>query len=527
MSKSTTSRLLVLALLPSLMPLARLPAQTTQILHSQQGTLAERFGEDIDTSVDFDADGINDIVVVAPSATVPGVGTQAGTVTVFSGLSGAPMMVANGPAPSSFLGSRGAHCVRDLDGDSLADLATTINTTPGVAGGTELWVLSSADGSTLLTIPGVNGRIQSIGDYNGDGLDDFFWDGSVRNGDPSAAGAILFAGTANDVTPVGDVDGDGLADLADRTSFPPLIRLSSQPPVPIPVPLTFLHQIRGADDFDGDGVNDVLVFQPSTYPPFGGPMITQGEAVVFSPLNNQIIHYIQDSLNGWGGEVIAVKGLISSTGNELMVKWPPSPDLYWIYRPTVSTTPQQALPSFRGTIRAAGSLPFVEPAGDLNQDGSRDVVISSRVGASVVVEAIDGLVVNPVGLAYAHGRACPTSVGLPSISATGSPIVGQQLNIHAAGFLPSSPGSIFFGGPAQPPVPLAPAFPGSTCLIYVDQPVAAPITYDATGAFTLPSTTAAGSGLIGLDLELQYVGIDTALANPVVMSEGLRVRIGL
>jgi hypothetical protein len=215
---------------------ARSPASGDE-LWQRVGTGSENFGWDLALAGDQDGDGRTELFVGAPSL-------DAGRVYLVAGKDGAVLRTY---APSGEVRSFGWYVARvpDLDGDGRDDLAVGAPLAPD-AGGAPIggaWILSSASGKPIQQ-----------------------WAGS---GALSGFGEIVAA--------VGDVDGDGKADVAvasprtnDQTrSLPGEVRVYSgasgrevrswtggQPGE------LFGRMTVDAGDVDGDGIDDVAIGAP-------------------------------------------------------------------------------------------------------------------------------------------------------------------------------------------------------------------------------------------------------------------------
>ncbi len=182
-----------------------------------------------------DIDGTTDIAVADPSyrsGTVLG----SGTVYIVSGANGT-MLRAYQPevaAASQYFGISLA--ALDADGDGTPDLAVG---SPGYAGSTgygtgAVRVYSGADGSLLSTSTGTAASqygtvLANAGDQNGDGCDDLYIGAPAANGNRGAVyvrsgldgstlrsidSAVTFASFGMTLAALGDLDGDGLNDVA-------------------------------------------------------------------------------------------------------------------------------------------------------------------------------------------------------------------------------------------------------------------------------------------------------------------------
>ncbi len=190
----------------------------------------DAFGRSVASVADVDGDGVRDIAVGAPGADLRG--PEAGAVHLYSGRSGTPLWVSQGDRGGDALGV--ALCaLGDVDGDGTPDLAAAAlqpaqgpTNDPGFG---YVRALSGADGSPLFTARGSAeasdlGRLLApLGDINGDGLPDL-----AASAPPSQAvlflsgrtGATLLrldgrgAGFGEALASFPDLNGDGLPELA-------------------------------------------------------------------------------------------------------------------------------------------------------------------------------------------------------------------------------------------------------------------------------------------------------------------------
>jgi hypothetical protein len=184
---------------------------------------------------DLNEDGVADLAVVDRSARVaPFLGS--GIVHVIDGANGSPIRDHTG-VPSGSQGFGSSLVALNADGDGIPDLAVGApgqKDASGILGAGAVYIYAGSDGSLLQTILGPSGSqlgaaLANAGDQNGDGFDDLYAGapsadarrgivlvlssqngGSLRTISTTAAtssfGATLVA--------MGDLDGDGLADVA-------------------------------------------------------------------------------------------------------------------------------------------------------------------------------------------------------------------------------------------------------------------------------------------------------------------------
>ena len=246
---------------------------------------------------DVNGDSIPDIAIGAVELDLNGPGN--GKVYVVSGNDGTPIWVLSGDSPGDVFGSNVA-ATGDLNGDGFADfmVAAWGDDNTGLDTGM-VRVYSGFDASILYTFNGaIDGdhlgiSMSSAGDVNADGVPDFmcsarnFVSGSGHIGKvdvySGATGAQLYSllGTASSdfgcaVSDAGDLDGDGFDDFAisskelHHTGRGILRIYSGQTGAIIheilnpDFQLDFARSIDHIEDFDGDGVDDLIVGMPQS-----------------------------------------------------------------------------------------------------------------------------------------------------------------------------------------------------------------------------------------------------------------------
>src|SRR5262245_17774965 len=206
----------------------------------------DRLGDSVAGAGDVDGDGVPDLIVGVSMANGP-----PGRAIIISGSTGLPLHVLTGPysLPTCCPGFGAVVAgIGDVDGDGKGDVAVgapTANWGSSNPGG-NVHIFSGASGAPLYTISGTGGggppaivylgrSIAGVGDISGDGLADFLVGASglaiVCSG---ATGIVLqtlygssitcwpYAGNdgfGNSVAGPGDVNGDGVPDIAVAASW--------------------------------------------------------------------------------------------------------------------------------------------------------------------------------------------------------------------------------------------------------------------------------------------------------------------
>ena len=206
----------------------------TRVVHTFEGeATGDQFGWVSAPLPDVDGDGVQELVVGAPFH--DSAGSNAGRIYVYDGRTGLLLFHADGGAAEERLG----HSVRDagdLDGDGVGDVLAG---GPATTGSGVARVFSGADGSPLLVVPiggagdGFGFSVASLGDVDGDHVPDLAVGATREDSTATDAGRAYVVsgadgttvlrsflgeqvgdGFGSAVSRLGDVNGDGVAELA-------------------------------------------------------------------------------------------------------------------------------------------------------------------------------------------------------------------------------------------------------------------------------------------------------------------------
>jgi len=168
-------------------------------IHAWGGSaISEQFGHAVIGVPDIDGDGVNEVVVGAPYATIGGIGEK-GIVSIYSGASGVLIRDWLGLVGLGRLGFSLASA-GDVDGDGIPDIlagAPYIDS-GGVFSTGSVYLFSGGNGTTLHTWSGIQAQdlfgysVASAGDVSGDGKTDFLFGAALAN-----PGGISDAGSAH------------------------------------------------------------------------------------------------------------------------------------------------------------------------------------------------------------------------------------------------------------------------------------------------------------------------------------------
>ena len=209
------------------------------IFQKNGASAGDRMGRAVAGAGDVDGDGLSDVVVGADQEDA-GALTDAGVVRVWSVQSGALLLSKSGSEAGARLGFAVAG-VGDLDGDGRGDVAAgAFGASPNGPSSGRVTVWSGATGATLLVIEGASAgdelgwSVAGVGDVDGDGVPEMLVGapgedqgrGAARlvSGATGALLAVTHGAAPGDrlgesVCDAGDLDGDGRSEWAAGAPF--------------------------------------------------------------------------------------------------------------------------------------------------------------------------------------------------------------------------------------------------------------------------------------------------------------------
>jgi hypothetical protein len=183
-----------------------LSARSGRVLREIRGSPGERFGSALAVLPDVDADGVSELLIGAPGAAKNGPGS--GSAYLVSGASGEILRSFHGSAAHDQFGFSVAW-PGDVDGDGAPDLLLgSHGADPGGYGSGSARVISSVDGRVILELAGLGPgqglgyAVSAVGDLDGDGLDDVAIGQLGQSGPTLLVGAVqVVAGLPRPVLP--------------------------------------------------------------------------------------------------------------------------------------------------------------------------------------------------------------------------------------------------------------------------------------------------------------------------------------
>ncbi|HEY0977325.1 MAG TPA: FG-GAP-like repeat-containing protein, partial [Flavobacteriales bacterium] len=430
------------------------PIATSPQVQLAGAQASSSFGYSVATAGDVNGDGYSDILIGVPY--FDGAATDAGMAMIHwgspTGISATPAWTFQGSSADERLGFS-VSSAGDLDGDGVSDLVIGA---PGYGGHGAalvfLGALSTGPGASPTAIWTGDGQAASAfghsvalaGDVDDDGRSDvlvgaplfdvavgstdrgraYCYHGSTMALSWTANGTVNNAQFGHSVAGAGDLNGDGVSDVAIGAPFQPRTPTTNNGWVHIhrgnagsglslaatssrsgPASSNFGSSVSSAGDMNGDGRADLLVGAPGTGSGAGAAHLFLGTSTGTDMVGTNATSILAGSTAERAGQCVALLGDVNGDGlADVAVGGPgfsSGAGRVRAYRGS-STVALDATHLYWSRTGAASSRTgtSVHAAGDVNGDGISDVLLGApdHAGAGLVTVfpgAADGLVTTP------------------------------------------------------------------------------------------------------------------------------------
>lgn len=540
-----TARVLLTVSLVLTLAASALRAQT--LLFGGEGTANQQLlGRVIGSAGDVDGDGINDVHVA---------NRNPGQVFVLSGATGAVIRTI-APLPTAHFPASGVSTAGDVDGDGVPDLMVSdiLESPTGTYDGV-LRLYSGATGAILYSYfgapyDGLGSGLCAMGDLNADGHDDFAFGALGSNGANVAVGRVevhsgidgsllwmisgnvVGDGFGDSIAALGDIDGDGLAEIVvgirnhstGGNNYPGAVQVRSGATGNLiysflgSSPTSHAGQpVAGGGDVDRDGVPDFIYGEYR----YGNTLFDVGRVVVRSGLTGLVIRsHVGDNALDRLGIGVSMLGDVDGDGfDDYAASASPSSPSAQFRTKIWSGKTGQVLRAF--TVDPTGNTLGVKGVGDLDGDGFADIVFSD-------------LYYDGVGGTNCGFYRVEKSPELPSLVYHGSRAIDDLFLSWSpdANQVTSLTGTVVVEGaaahaPGVHVVSLAPTrypFMGIELLVATDPANLIEVgntVFDATGEFRAPSISRQNPYLAGWYAHVQWFELGATLRS----SNGLRLQL--
>jgi hypothetical protein len=478
--------------------------------------VGDRFGTDLADAGDLNGDGVRDVAVAAPGD-FP---AAPGSLTVLSGVNGVVLR-----AHTSATNSDRARVVRgggDFDGDLTPDLLACDEDGARVySGASGLVVFAITHLQLLPPCPNASSWCDRnftgcfVKDLQGDGFDEIAL--GVTFGcafsPPISGWAVIAAG------PTGTL----LAGLPTSVSVPP----------PAASAFTLGHSVADAGDVDGDGVHDLAFGVRQWSPAYGAPDFTEVRSgATFAPLwtssaatapgaGGRFLASVGD-VDGDGRPELATSGIYQSYGTP-----PPAPVAGWSILDGATGAPVWSI--LGATAYDYGPA---AAAGDVDLDGKPDVLFGSQgfsaaTAGGVLVFAGTMRTHSGVPLAAATVSSLGGGCGSSTLAfAMTPPVFGASVAFALMGAAPLATAYLLIDL-----APNAPTFLGAGCVLHPDAGhvaswIVAALATDAAGAAATSLGVPFFPLLAGAPVTVQALVIDPAAPLGFTLSDGKAATLG-